>query len=322
MRSLGLLIFVSLSVAACAEDTVASSGRSSGGGGGGGTAAENCLDGVDNDLDGSIDCADSDCGAAGACQGFSDTGVQDTGTTDTGVQDTGVQDTGSTDTGVQDTGNPDTGPQPQPENCIDGLDNDLDGRADCADSDCAAAGACQTGPEICGNNFDDDRNGVADCADSACVNIDPCIGENCFDGVDNDRDGFTDCADALCLGLNECVFYREFNIVVESVAYDTSYGWDPFGGAPDPLVQVFVNGALVLDTGYYDSLYSVSMNDSVTVYLSPSDTIGIAAYDYDSGSTNEVAFPLTTYSISAEFVGVSLTSENSIATVNWSIRYP
>jgi hypothetical protein len=83
-----------------------------------------------------------------------------------------------------------------------------------------------------------------------------------------------------------------------------------------------VNGSLVLDTGYYDGLYSVSMNDSVTVYLSPSDTVGIAAYDYDPGSANEVAFALTTYSLSAASVGVSLTSESSIATVNWSIRYP
>ena len=96
MRNLGLLIFVSLSVAACAEESPVSSGRSSGGGGGGGggTAAENCLDGVDNDLDGLVDCSDSDCGAAGACQGFNDTGVQDTGTTDTGVLDTGSADTG------------------------------------------------------------------------------------------------------------------------------------------------------------------------------------------------------------------------------------
>ena len=234
-----------------------------------------------------------------------------------GAADTGFQDTGTADTGFQD-----TGAQAQPENCIDGLDNDLDGRADCADSDCAGAGACQTGPEICGNNFDDDRNGAADCADAACRNIDPCNGENCFDGVDNDRDGQTDCSDALCSGLNECVFYREFDIFVDSVAYDTSNGWDPFGGAPDPLVQVFVNGSLVLDTGYYDNLYSLSVNQSVTVFLSPTDTIGIAAYDYDDGSADDVAFALTTYSLSPASVGVPLTSESSIATVNWSIRYP
>jgi hypothetical protein len=239
-----------------------------------------------------------------------------------GAADTGVQDTGSTDTGVQDTGTTDTGAQAQPENCIDGIDNDLDGRADCADSDCAGAGACQTGPEICGNNFDDDRNGAADCADAACRNIDPCIGESCFDGVDNNRDGFADCADALCSGLDDCVFNREFNIVVESVEYDTSYGWDPFGGAPDPLVQVFVNGIMVLDTGYYDDLYSVNINDSATVFLSPGDTIGIAAYDYDPGSANEVAFALTNYPISVDAVEASLRSESSIATVYWSIRYP
>lgn len=135
MRRLGLLLFV-LGVAACAEDTVAA--RSSGGGGGGGGAtAENCLDGVDNDLDGFVDCSDSDCGAAGACQGFADTGVQDTGSFDTGVQDTG-----SFDTGVRDTGTADTGTPPMPEVCFDGTDNDRDGDVDCNDNACFGDAAC------------------------------------------------------------------------------------------------------------------------------------------------------------------------------------
>jgi hypothetical protein len=272
MRSLGLLIVVSLSVAACAEETVA--GRSSGGGGGGSAT---------------------------------DTGTSGNGTTDTGVQDTGTTDTGS---------------QAQPENCIDGLDNDLDGRADCADSDCAGAGACQTGPEICGNNFDDDRNGAADCADAACRNIDPCIGESCFDGVDNNRDGFADCADALCSVLDDCVFYREFLIVVESVNYSTSNTWDLGGGAPDPFVQIYVNGVLLDDTGWYENTFSVSMNFATSVFLTPSDTVGIAAYDYDDGSPNDPAVNLINYSLSADAVEVPLLTESSLASVTWSIRYP
>ena len=85
--------------------------------GGGGSTAENCLDGIDNDSDGFVDCSDQDCAQAGACAGgttdtgVQDTGTTDTGTTDTGVQDTGTTDTGTTDTGVQDTGSADTGVQ-------------------------------------------------------------------------------------------------------------------------------------------------------------------------------------------------------------------
>ena len=72
--------------------------------GGDGSIAENCLDGIDNDSDGFIDCADQDCTQAGACRGFGDTGTADTGTTDTGAQDTGSTDTGSADTAPIDTG--------------------------------------------------------------------------------------------------------------------------------------------------------------------------------------------------------------------------
>lgn len=67
--------------------------------GGGGSTAENCLDGIDNDSDGFVDCSDQDCTQAGACRGFGDTGTADTGATDTGAQDTGVADTGVQDSG-------------------------------------------------------------------------------------------------------------------------------------------------------------------------------------------------------------------------------
>ena len=88
-----LLALACASIVGCAADPVDNSAS------GGGSTAENCLDGIDNDSDGFIDCSDQDCAQAGACRGFGDTGTADTGATDTGVQDTG-----STDTGIQDTG--------------------------------------------------------------------------------------------------------------------------------------------------------------------------------------------------------------------------
>ena len=88
-----LLALTCACIIGCAADPVDNSAS------GGGSATENCLDGIDNDSDGFIDCSDQDCAQAGACRGFGDTGTADTGATDTGVQDTG-----STDTGVQDTG--------------------------------------------------------------------------------------------------------------------------------------------------------------------------------------------------------------------------
>jgi len=54
-----------------------------------------------------------------------------------------------------------------PENCSDGIDNDGDGKIDCADSDCANAPECRP-REICGNCIDDDGDGLVDGEDPDC----------------------------------------------------------------------------------------------------------------------------------------------------------
>ena len=77
-----------------------------------------------------------------------------------------------------------------PEICGDGLDNDCDGMADCADSDCARDAACCLG-EICGDFQNNDCDDLEDFYDPECV----CVAELCGDGLDNDADGLTDCAD-------------------------------------------------------------------------------------------------------------------------------
>jgi hypothetical protein len=58
--------------------------------------------------------------------------------------------------------------------CADGVDNDGDTYADCADADCAGdpacAGACNSdAPENCTDGQDDDCDGLADCADGDCA---------------------------------------------------------------------------------------------------------------------------------------------------------
>ncbi len=70
-----------------------------------------CGDGIDNDEDAAIDCADSDCADDPACQ--------------------------------EDTGQPAELEGDQAGECEDGADNDGDGATDCADSGCADDPACQ-----------------------------------------------------------------------------------------------------------------------------------------------------------------------------------
>ncbi len=67
--------------------------------------------------------------------------------------------------------------------CVDGIDNDLDGSIDCADSECAGASTC--GPET---------------TDAFCA-----------DGIDNDADGLTDCVDTDCASFCTMVFSENFN---------------------------------------------------------------------------------------------------------------
>jgi hypothetical protein len=116
------------------------------------------------------------------------------------------------------------------------VDNDCDGNADCADSNCngdpcgANGRICSGGSCICpggstesncSDGQDNDCDGSTDCADSSC-NGDPCgaygricsggacvcpgnaenTGPLCNDGVDNDCDGDTDDDDIDCCGLH------------------------------------------------------------------------------------------------------------------------
>ncbi|MBL9039204.1 MAG: hypothetical protein JNG84_11860 [Archangium sp.] len=82
--------------------------------------------------------------------------------------------------------------------CGDGVDNDSNGRADCADDACFKQ-ACATGKR-CGATLD---GGVLDAGSVYDAGIRGCFGPEatCDDGLDNDGDGNADCHDADCAGL-------------------------------------------------------------------------------------------------------------------------
>ncbi len=93
--------------------------------------------------------------------------------------------------------------------CTDGIDNDMDGKIDCSDSDCSADPVCPAPvSEICTDGIDNDQDGKTDCADSDCLGISGCGAEGlyttCSDGFDNDGDGFTDCSDPGCAKNKSC----------------------------------------------------------------------------------------------------------------------
>jgi MYXO-CTERM domain-containing protein len=126
--------------------------------------SEVCANGVDDDYDGRVDCADPDCSEDPACL--------------TPVED-----------------------------CTNGIDDDEDGAADCDDEDCAAEPACQIPDEDCQNGLDDDQDGDADCDDADCADFPACVPpppENCNNGLDDDQDGALDCDDSDCILEDFC----------------------------------------------------------------------------------------------------------------------
>lgn len=105
--------------------------------------------------------------------------------------------------------------------CDNGVDDDTDGRRDCADEDCSDFELCLTLPpgceprvEYCEDGIDNNENGATDCDDLCCmaycfardcpgceygVPFEPLEDEvDCADGRDEDCDGLTDCCDPDC----------------------------------------------------------------------------------------------------------------------------
>ncbi|MEM7246528.1 MAG: glycoside hydrolase family 9 protein [Acidobacteriota bacterium] len=152
-----------------------------------------CNDRIDNDMDGFVDCDDSDCSDPDSnpetpppwyCP-------------EVDCSD-GVDNDGNNGADCQD---PDCWNAPEciESCCVDGIDNDMDGSIDCADPDCQFA--CI---EIdCSDGLDSDADGLIDCLDPDCILVDIRCHElgNCDDTIDNDLDGLTDCAD-----VDDCCF--------------------------------------------------------------------------------------------------------------------
>lgn len=145
----------------------------------------NCTNGIDDDCDGSIDCADSNCAANAACA--SDpcgNGVCESGESRCSCP---------VDCGV---------PPSSESNCTNGIDDDCDGAVDCADSNCATNSACATDP--CGDGVCDTVNGEDGCTCSQDCGSAPSTETLCSNGMDDDCDGLADGDDPDCSATPWC----------------------------------------------------------------------------------------------------------------------
>lgn len=150
---------------------------------------EVCDNGVDDNADGQIDCADPECNEHESCRENCTDQVDNDGN-------------GLVDCDDPDCQNNPAHPECGETFCDDGQDNDGDGQSDCADADCFGQEGC-TRETLCGDGQDNDADGHPDCADSDCTE-DPVCPENCTDGIDNDADGRVDCQDLECMVRQVC----------------------------------------------------------------------------------------------------------------------
>ncbi len=224
----------------CAAQTCGANGKTcnaqkscvcGGNGGAAQTAETTCNDGADNDCDGLVDCAETDCRPQGNQLGkVCDANKNTCSPPINGVSTCSVCSGGG---GVA---------QAVESYCFDNSDNDCDGLTDCQDPDCTGTLCSATGklctatftcecaggsPETnCADGLDNDCDGTADCQDTDCrpasgstrtcgpngmtctaAGACGCSGNggaaqtaetSCGDGVDNDCDGFADCQDVQC----------------------------------------------------------------------------------------------------------------------------
>lgn len=214
-----------------------------------------CNDGIDNDSDGPIDCADSDCNnqpgpGGGVCgqeigplrcqDGYDNDGD---GATDCSDQTTcwHIPASGCPDREIPDTENPGS------TMCRDSVDNDHDDGAggydaspltgiDCFDTDCAGDSACPQREDVCGagspsiccsDNIDNDSDSQLDCADSDCFSAcsGQCVPQSAVRCIINDQ-----CPADPVTGLQSCDTARPWL----QALYDDVYSRRNIRGAVPP----------------------------------------------------------------------------------------
>ncbi|MFO0611232.1 MAG: hypothetical protein U0414_01495 [Polyangiaceae bacterium] len=143
------------------------------------TFETSCNNGFDDDHDGQVDCADADCQSVCPSQEICGDHID------------------NDHDGLTDCQDPICGCGFET-NCANGVDDDQDGYFDCQDPDCASQ--CSVHESECANKLDDDVDGLIDCLDPDCLSQAICGGHElqCHDGKDDDADGAIDCKDGDC----------------------------------------------------------------------------------------------------------------------------
>ena len=192
-----------------------------------GPSETNCSNGVDDDGDGQIDCADTDCAASGACVCVTDGALPCNGSI-AGTNSGGVNTASSFSCVAHQTTGPEgvytlTSPSSGTVTVnMTGLGGDLDLFVTTGSATGCLPGSCITSSANSNNSSEsvswsatagttyyvvgDGFNGATSnfTLTSTCPGGGPTTETSCTDGVDNDGDGQIDCSDSDCLGDPGC----------------------------------------------------------------------------------------------------------------------
>ena len=108
-----------------------------------------------------------------------------------------------------------------PEDCATPGDEDGDGDADCADSDCAAEPQCQEAGN-CADFIDNDLDGDVDCADADCATDAACAG--CPTGLSQNVSDVVDTSSVLCANAGQVAGDNSFGRSFDTSSLDCPAG--------------------------------------------------------------------------------------------------
>jgi hypothetical protein len=152
--------------------------------------------------------------------------------------------------------------------CADGVDNEGDGRTDCADPECFGQPDCVE--SACANGRDDDRDGLTDCADPDCAPLPACApGASCGSAIT------VGAGSHAATGADE--WFRFTTAATGTVVVSSA------GSGRDTLVRVYADDCTTLlasnddanpDVGDYTSRVSVVARFGTTVRILWDDANG------------------------------------------------
>lgn len=135
-----------------------------------------------------------------------------------------------------------------------------------------------TNPDASSPPHADARPGTPDAAEPATC--DPAFPSDCA--------GETICVGDMCEAAFDRIY--DFSSISVVVAAQNRGGsaWDPLGGAPDPVVEVKLNGEAVITTGSVSDVFSASYTESTSETILAGSTLELHVFDADVGGDDDI----------------------------------